>query len=226
MKTVMLITLLVVPLISIAQTIWRIELNGGLPYNIPMPLIIKQHGQPAINIWARYYSEPFTLPVYWDIKISRQKGTVAYELELMHHKLYLQNKPDGVRHFGISHGFNLLFLNQSQEREHFTLRYGGGIIIAHPESEIRGKKFGDAVDPYDLGYYLTGPVAQLAIGKSFRAIQRIRLHSEVKLLAAYSHTPIAEGKAYTWYAGFHLLFGIQLDLKKHAIPVANNTEKP
>jgi hypothetical protein len=69
-------------------------------------------------------------------------------------------------------------------------------------------------------------VAQLAIGKSFRAIQRIRLHSEVKLLAAYSHTPITEGKAYAWYAGFHLLFGIQLDLTKHAIPVANNTEKP
>lgn len=226
MKVTLFLFISVLPLLSVAQSTWRIELNGGLPYNFPTPLIIKQDGYTVIRTWARYYSEPFTLPVYWDIKLSRQKGSIAHELELMHHKLHLQNKPDEVQHFGISHGFNLLFFNQCMERKHFALRYGGGIIIAHPESEIRRKKFGDAVDPYDLGYYLTGPIVQLAIGKSLFGKQRFRLHSEAKLLAAYSHTPIAEGKAHVWYAGLHLLFGIQLDLKKHAILVANNTEKP
>lgn len=198
-----------IPTLVFAQKTWQLEINGGLPYNIPMPLIIKQSGHPTITTWARYYSEPLRLPVYWDIKLLKQKESVVYELELMHHKLYLQNNPPDVQHFGISHGFNLLFFNRSDIKKQYTFRYGGGVIIAHPESEIRGKKFGDAVDPYDLGYYITGPVVQVAISKYFLSAQRIRINTELKLLAAYSHTPIAEGIAHTFYMGVHLVAGIQ-----------------
>ncbi|MCX7986461.1 MAG: hypothetical protein N2662_05940 [Bacteroidales bacterium] len=192
-----------------AQVSWKIEINGGLPINFPSPLIIKQSGYPVISTWAKYYSEPFKLPVYWDIKLNRLENKVGYEIELMHHKLYLKNKPNDVQHFGISHGFNLLFVNRIIECSFYTLRLGAGAIIAHPESEIRGQTFGDAVDPYDMGYFITGPTVQIAFSKYFGVLQRLRLNTEAKLLVAYSHTPIARGKAHVWYAGVHLLAGIQ-----------------
>lgn len=209
MKAIFIVTLCFTPLLSFAQTNWYIEINSGLPINIISPLIIKQKNQPTIRLWARYYSEPYTLPVYWDIKLSRKKSSTFYELELMHHKLYLQNKTNEIQHFGISHGFNLLIFNTVKETKHFISRWGLGIVIAHPESEIRGKRFGDAVNPYDLGYYITGPVIQYAISKPFIFTSRINLNTELKLLATYSYTPIAEGYAHVWYMGIHLLAGLQ-----------------
>ncbi|MGC8803817.1 MAG: hypothetical protein ACP5PS_08640, partial [Bacteroidales bacterium] len=132
-----------------------------------------------------------------------------HELELMHHKLYLRNKPVDVQHFGISHGFNILFFNRSTEKGQFTHRFGGGIIIAHPESEIRGKQFGNAVDPYDMGYYITGPAVQYSLNKLFPSNSIIQINTEIKLLAAYSYTPIAEGHAHVFYLGLHLIAGLQ-----------------
>lgn len=209
MRTQLALILAVLPLLTFAQSEWKFGLNGGIPYNFPMPLLIKQEGYATIHTWARYFSEPFTLPVYWTIKLLRQSGSTNHELELMHHKLYLRNKPDDVQHFGISHGFNLLFFNRGSEKRQFTHRFGGGIIIAHPESEIREKIFGDAADPYDMGYYITGPAVQYSINKLFPSNSKIQINTELKLLAAYSYTPIADGKAHVIYLGLHLIAGLQ-----------------
>jgi len=73
-----------------AQATWSFDLNGGAAGNIPMSLTIKQQDYPDISLTAKYYTEPFTLPVYWDWRFSRWKNERGWEFESIHHKLYLK----------------------------------------------------------------------------------------------------------------------------------------
>ncbi|MBI4647410.1 MAG: hypothetical protein HY738_12690, partial [Bacteroidia bacterium] len=68
-----------------AQT-WSFELFGGVPYNVPLPLIIKQNGYDDIRITAKYFSEPFISPYYWVWRFNRQNNGHGWEFEAVHHK--------------------------------------------------------------------------------------------------------------------------------------------
>ncbi|HON71632.1 MAG TPA: hypothetical protein PL153_11265, partial [Tenuifilum sp.] len=70
---------------------WYAEASGGGVYNLPMPLTIYQDGTPAIRMTARFKTEPFTLPVYWDVRLGKIVGKRIFETEVIHHKLYLKN---------------------------------------------------------------------------------------------------------------------------------------
>lgn len=61
-----------------------------------MPLTITQNSYPNINITAKYYTEPFTSPYYWVIKLALITGNKAWGFEAVHHKHYLKNKPNNV----------------------------------------------------------------------------------------------------------------------------------
>ena len=74
-----------------AQSRWAFELHSGQVYNLPMPLIVRQEGYDNIRLFARYASESFILPVYWDGRFSRWENGKSWELEAIHHKLYLKN---------------------------------------------------------------------------------------------------------------------------------------
>lgn len=92
---------------SHAQSHWSFELHGGMVINVPLPLTISQQGFQKIHLTAHYYSEPFTLPIYYQARISRWQERRSWELEMIHHKLYLDNTTSEVPKFNISHGFNL-----------------------------------------------------------------------------------------------------------------------
>ena len=87
--------LFIVPFFIFAQTAtreqscWSFELYGGEVYNVPMPQTISQDGYPDVKHTARYNTEPFTLPVYWDMRLGRWQSNKMWEVEIIHHKLYL-----------------------------------------------------------------------------------------------------------------------------------------
>jgi hypothetical protein len=195
-----------------AQTSWTFELLGGEVYNVPMPLIIRQDGYPKIQLSARYHTEPFTLPVYWDLRFSRRHNNKSWEFEAIHHKLYLQNTTPEVQKFNISHGFNLFMVNRGFEQKTVQYRAGAGIVLSHPESNIRGQEDGDSVDDLDLGYSVSGPVLNLAIGKSFQLTKRFFMTTEAKTTFAYSSVKIGQGHADVYCLTFHLLLGLGVDL--------------
>jgi len=197
-----------------AQSRWSFELHGGEVYNVPMPLTIKQQGYPDLKLTARYFTEPLTLPVYWDMRFSRWLGRKSWEFELIHHKLYLNNTTAEVQKFNISHGFNMLMVNRGFAKKTFRYRTGLGVVLAHPESNIRGKEFGNSSDSRDMGYYLSGPVLNLAISKTIRLSSRFYLNAEAKTTFAYSRIKIAEGHADVYNLAFHLILGIGVDLIK------------
>lgn len=196
------------------QVRWAFELHGGNAYNVPAPLVIKQHGYSNIRMVARYRTEGFVLPVYWDWRLSRWEDGRSWELEAIHHKLYLTNTTPEVLRFSISHGFNILTINRGYARKKIRYRAGMGIVLIHPESNVRGREFGDSANDWDLGYYIAGPVVSLAIGRPLSLGGGVFLNLEAKSTLAYSYTPISGGHAHVFNVAFHLVAGVGLDCAK------------
>ncbi len=160
------------PLIVQAETSYSFELFWGTQFNIPTPLTIKQRGEETIKGgWAKYESDAWTWfnSPYYAWRISLWKNDRAWELELVHEKIILKNKPEDVQHFEISHGYNLITINRAWRlSEYYDLiwRLGAGIVLTHPETTVRNKEKGYGED-FPKGFYISGPTAQIALGKRF-----------------------------------------------------------
>lgn len=93
---------------------------GGAAYNFRTPLHIKQRNAQNIEIDADYRTEPFTPPVYYDIRVSTWQSDRGWELKFTHHKLILDNTPPEVQRFSITNGYNFLTLNRLWQSKGLT----------------------------------------------------------------------------------------------------------
>lgn len=195
-----------------SQTKWTFDAHFGNVYNIPTLLKINQANYPEIRHEAKFNTEGFTLPVYWNLRLGRWNDRKSIELELTHHKLYLTNTTQYIQKFNISHGFNILSVNRGFDLNNFTFRYGLGVAITHPESKIRNIEFGDSTNDFDMGYFISGPVANVGIGKKINITNWLYFNAETKSTFAYNIIKIADGKAYLYNIALHLTFGFGLNL--------------
>ncbi|MDP3296456.1 MAG: hypothetical protein Q8N09_02515 [Thermodesulfovibrionia bacterium] len=104
------------PLTVYAERSYSFEIFLGEQFNIPTPLTIKQKGEETIKVdWARYKSDAWTgfNSPYYAWRIGVWDDNRAWELELIHQKIILKNKPEEVQHFEISHGYNLITINRA-----------------------------------------------------------------------------------------------------------------
>jgi hypothetical protein len=136
---------------------WSFDYSATLPYNVPLPLTIRQQGLETISLTARYRSEPLVVPITWMWKVSYWSDGAAWSLMAIHHKLYLENLPSEVEEFAITHGFNVISVVRSWRVEDFILNAGAGIILAHPEVSVRGKRLSESGGIFNSGYYIAGP---------------------------------------------------------------------
>ena len=214
-KIIFIVFLILISLTgATAQSRWAFEWHGGEVYNLPVPLIIRQQGFPEIKLLARYHTDALSPPIYWDLRFSRWKKDKSWEFELIHHKLYLDNTTPEVQKFNISHGFNMITVNRGFDKKTYQCRAGVGIVLTHPESNIRGKEFGSTGDDFDLGYYISGPVINLAIGKSYRLGSRFFINAEAKTTLAYAYIQVSQGHADVLSFAFHLVLGFGFDFIK------------
>jgi hypothetical protein len=187
---------------------WAFEFHLGTAYNVPMPLVISQQGQPDINMIAKYRTDAFTPPVYWDWRFSRWKDGKSWEFEAIHHKLYLDNTTTDVSRFGISHGFNFIIINRGYDYNNFRLRVGGGLVFSHPESVVRGLKWGEAGDPLDMGYRLSGPLINFAVAKPIHLTNHLFINIEGRTTMAYSRVPVVNGHADVFNIALQIVAGM------------------
>ncbi|MEW6102596.1 MAG: hypothetical protein AB1630_02060 [bacterium] len=188
---------------------YSFELFGGSQFNIPLALTIRQEGQEDIKVnRPEYKSEAFKEAPYYAYRFGLWKEYKAWELELVHQKIILKNKPENVQHFEISHGYNLITINRAFLYPHFILRVGGGIVLTHPESTIRNKENGyDAEFPN--GFYISGPTVQIAIARRIKISPRLFGCLETKFTSSYAiDVPVVDGSADVPHMAVHLLFGI------------------
>ena len=170
-----------------------VSVATGLQYNVPMRLLIRQSGYPDIVLTAHFNTRPFSDVPYYDVKVGMARRSWAFELELVHHKLYLLNPPEEVNWFEITHGYNPLLVNCVREWGGCKLRVGAGVLIAHPETTVRGQRLPQTGGV--LGWYPSGPAAQLSVSKSWAFGRHFLAGVEGKAVGAWARVPIANGSA-------------------------------
>lgn len=180
MKRLLFIFVLL-PIMVFAQnkSEWELEFNAGVPANINLPLTISQKGYKDISLTANFKSEPFVPPIYWVFRVSKWKNNKAWEFEMIHQKLYLENTTPEIQYFNITHGFNMTFINRAFRiklfnKDGFIARVGTGVVFAHAENMIRGMEFNQKQSFFDLGYYVTFPNINLSLSKRVK-ISELRL---------------------------------------------------
>lgn len=186
------------------QDTWAIEMGTGAPYDISLPLVIHQEGEPALRITAQYDSDASSAPIYWMWRISRWSDSSAWEFEAVHHKIRLTNTTQEVTYFGISHGLNLLTINRSWRMGNYILRTGVGLVLAHPENVVRGKKLSEDKGILGWGYYLCGVTAILSVGKRGYLTKSSFANTEAMISASYARVPVNSGTADVYNVTVHV----------------------
>ena len=194
-----------------AQNKLVFEIGSGIPYNFSLPLTIRQNGERTIKQTAEFDSRPFEIPIFWDWRIGYWSGSNGWELEAIHHKLFLRNKPPEVQQFDISHGINFVIINRCFLKDGFIFKAGAGISLAHPENVVRGKKLDEQRGIFEQGYYISGPALLFSAGKRLYLIEKIFFSVEAKLALSYSNVPVADGTADVYNIAAMITFGIGTD---------------
>jgi hypothetical protein len=143
------------------------ELFTGSAWSVPLPLTVSAPGGP-LRIVARYSTRPFEDAPYYSYRIGRQDASGASpELELLHHKLYLENPHPPVERMEISHGYNLAVANVAGPGHRWQWRFGVGIVVAHPEGRVAGHELSGAPTALGGSYHVAGITTQLAVGRRY-----------------------------------------------------------
>jgi hypothetical protein len=187
---------------------WALSISSGGVYNLPLPLSIKQNNQPTLHLKAHFETRPFELPPYWDVCLAHVGTVKGWEAQLIHNKLYLINTTPEVQQFSISHGFNLLLGNRLFFLRYATLKIGAGIVLAHPENQIRSIKWEDGQGLFDTGYFITGPASTIGCIKTFPIFSHLYLKGEMKAISSYARIPVSEGHAEFVHLSWHGTLGI------------------
>jgi len=185
------------PLAAQAQS-YVVELMGGSAYNVPTPLAVYQAGYPAIRTTAVYDTKPFgPYTPYFALRFARWDGDSAWELDWIHHRLFLENPPPEVQYFAIHFGYNYVLLGRGWRQDGFSVHVGVGPMFTNPVSTVRGQYRPAAGDGLpDAGYYLSGIGAEVALEKEFRLWRGAYFALQAALTVADAWSvPIANGHA-------------------------------
>ena len=136
----------------------------------------------------------FKNPQYYSIRLRESR----YELELIHHKLYLdQGLPDWVSHFEVTDGYNLLTANiiSPVDKKSFNgvvyYRVGIGTVVAHPDITIHENRYfkrGEGPLPklWADGYHWGGFSSQLSAFYKKQINKSVSCQLEMKAVYAYT----------------------------------------
>ena len=193
---------------------WEVAIGGGATYNFTTPLSIYQDDQPEIKIKARYRTEPFRAPVYYDIRVNKWRENTGWALKFTHHKIILENLPPEIQRFSITDGFNLLTANRLWRRNNFSWSVGGGVVITHPESTIRQKPYPENKGLLNQGYYISGPTLEAAVAQRYYLFNRLFLSGEARVTGSWVRVPVVSGHANVTNAALHLVAGLGFNLTK------------
>jgi hypothetical protein len=197
--------LLVLPLPAPAT--WSFETSFGSAYNADSRLRIEQAGAPVIRHLADYATRPFDTPLYYQLRVARADTAGAWELSLIHDKIYVRNPPPGVDYLSISHGLNFLTLNRAHTHPRFTHRVGAGVIVTNAEGRVRGVT-------YDGPYDLAGVVLLAGLSKRFYLQHRWFIVGDITLTLGYANAD-ADGqpplRIEVPHAGAHGSLGLGYD---------------
>jgi hypothetical protein len=178
-----------------------VQIGSGSAHSFDTTLKIEPSDQPAVQFSADYETHPWRPAPYYAIRIGRWKEKSGWELELIHHKLYLTNPQPPVDSFRVTNGYSMLLANYAREYEGFLFRAGGGALIAYPVASIEKIVTSG-------GYRLSGFAVQGAVEKRLFFGKNIFLSAEGKLTLAHAKLTLKNAKATVPNIALHGLFTI------------------
>ncbi len=184
--------------------------SACLASNAPAPTRLTQAAFPLLRFTSDFESRPSEPPILWAVRLSRWRNDRAWALELMHHKLYLTNAPPEIESFSISHGYNLVTLQRIWKKPEASLSLLAGVVVAHPESSVRGMRRAERGGELGGGYDLAGPVVGGGIARSIALLEGVAVVGEARATLSRVAIPIAEGEVRFTLAAAHLLLGVEL----------------
>jgi hypothetical protein len=200
---------LVLPPPSAAQgSRWSFEAFGGSAVSLPTRLTIEQAGQRELRLIARYATRPWSDAPYYAYRIGWHSVSRGWELELVHHKIYLRDPPPEVQRFEVTHGYNLILLNRVRHVGEWAGRVGVGTVVAHPDNEIRRRRLQSDRGGLGGGYYLSGVGGQIAGSHRIPLGRGFAIVAEGKLTAAFARVPVEGGRATVPNLAAHGLIGL------------------
>jgi hypothetical protein len=188
-----------------------LELLAGAPLNLSAPMAIRQEGARPLQLSGAYRADAWRAPIYWALRATRRTAAGAWSLELMHHKVYLDDPPPEVGSFSVSHGFNFITLQRAWLHSIAELRAGAGVILAHPESAVRGRRYDEHQGILGAGYHLAGPAALVAVARRHAPRPGLSVSIEARASVAPAHVPIEGGEARFTNVALHLIVGIGVE---------------
>ena len=201
-------TLFFSPIAARAQDRFRVELFGGTAWSAPTTLTIDQSGQERLSVDADWETRPFDSPPYYAARVGLWNNRRGWELQLLHHKLYLADPPPEIDHFEITHGWNFLTIQRASRTRVLDWRLGAGPVITHAEGRIRGRGVDRGGGLFGGGYFVSGAALIAGAGKSFAISRRFFATTEGQVTFSWARVPIEEGHARTANVAFHALFGL------------------
>ncbi len=182
------------------------EYYQGTAFNVPTTLTITQADYPRTSSRAHYSVRPLDDIWYYNLRAGYWKKNAGWVLEFLHHKIYLENPPSEIESFEVTHGYNLVTLNRAWRRGQVTFLAGGGVVVAHSHSTIRGRH-----RPISAPTTLAGATAQGAAGRRLNLTRWLFASVEGKLTASWARVPIADGRATVPNIAFHALAGLGVE---------------
>ena len=185
---------------------FRAQLFGGTSWSIPSTLKVDQSGLERLSHDAHWETRPFDDAPYYGARVSLWSGRTGWELQLLHHKIYLTNETPEIESFEVSHGWNLVTVQRVWNTRILEWRVGAGAVVAHTEGRIRGRDV-------DTGeYQLSGAGALVGAGKTFAIARHFFATAEGQVTFSWGRIPIQTGHARTTNAAFHALVGLGFGL--------------
>jgi hypothetical protein len=160
---------------------WSLDVLIGDAYNADSHTRIKHHELGDFSFDGDYETHGFESPLHYAWRIARRDDDGAWELQLLHHKIFLQNRPSGVDALSVSHGFNIVTINRAVEHRGWHLRAGLGPVITHTEARILGAS-------YDGPYEIAGAAALIGVGREVELGAHFYLLGEVSGTYGYIRT--------------------------------------
>ena len=183
----------------------------GSAWSVPLPLTIDARGERWRTL-ARYATRPFADAPYYSYRIGRSDTDGSgQELEMLHHKLYLQNPGGPVERFEITHGYNLPTVNATGLGHGWQWRFGVGLVVAHPEGRVAGRELAGAPTALGGGYHIAGITTQVAVGRRYPfspGRTQLTASPEVKLTASWARIVVDSITLRVPNVALHALGGI------------------
>jgi len=168
---------------------WAAELLTGSAWSLPLPVTVDAGGKRWRTL-AHYTTRPWADAPYYSYRVARNGVSGAgAELEMIHHKLYMENPSPPIERLEVTHGYNLPTANVTGPGDGWQWRFGLGLVVAHPEGRVAGREIGGAPTALGGGYHIAGLTMQVAVGRRYplgRGQTTLTAAPEVKLSASWA----------------------------------------